>query len=596
MIGMVLVRCLKKLRVLLLRRSIACLGAWCMLAGCTSELVPGVDYILSDRTKETLTFFREHHPKLSCDELGVVQIGEETHMLKRQMGEILIILKKHKLGSVPQSLVEGVEYSRIRISTRNQGASVQEDLGVLAMILSAFGTICADSLELSDLKLGSWASGGAMARLFSKSPGEIALKSLKSGTLGRLEVPRCILRIKKLKIANSTELAIKWFQARVDMSQCRVNLIIDGNLELDTLEVVDGFGALAIVELRLYRIRQLSDLECKLLRKGPLPDTLVINSCFCLLTQRISEQICQNIVSNQWKRLHISKQLWKRLIMPRWGVRYICADLLTIDMTYFGNGRVFHSTPVPPMRNTIGLVKVLRIDFYEDRGDLTNGDLIRVLDWISRHFRGLVQIVLGTEAVLKKLVPFIEHNWFLILTNPGIASIKVADVECSLYQKKKGEFLCFSLSTWDLCKKGRLWEDLQKTCYAMLGFLSPEDQNRITCSGEVSEAGEDDIVCSICLSTLNELKDMNQTTPIDLCMLDKSGHTICSECLYALDQASRDTGSLACPVCRENIEYPVLRKKIKQTTQGPFRFLLSIASDDIEIISLPEQEPCKFGN
>ncbi|OAG32194.1 hypothetical protein NEDG_02113 [Nematocida displodere] len=578
-------------------------AAFCLLVltiavHCAEETAPNLhpDHILSPYTEQTLKFFSQSYSQQRPNNLKTGQRPEQAQILRKQTRPIHIILENYTLDLVPEKLAQGIEFSTLLlISTPRHSPNHPEPLftptrtstAVLQRILSALGTICADSLEFHGVKVDFWSSIESMAQRLGRAARGVGDGLYGLGMLDQATVPtRHSHSIKGLKIIATTVSSIKWVQKHLDMSQCRINLAIWGLMDLDSLELVDGFNVAGVEELFVNEVLSLSSLECKLLREGPLPSVLVIESPF-VTPFKISEKIIHQIVNNHWKLLRIHKCIWKRLMKPTKDTKppkHLSADTLVIDMSHFSGFHGFYLTPLPPMGNNQAIVKHLILSFHKFNSLIDCADIVRTLEWTSRHFRGLEKVRIGNEAEIWRPAPFVIRACVLLLTSPGLTSVRIANVECALYQKTKGTILGFSLEAWDFFKTGKLWDELCYTSQIMMGFLSPDIKEIIKNQDRIDDT---DALCSICMNSLDELKQMKYPIPVEVCVLDKAMHTVCSICLSALTKGSGPLQYIPCPICRGRIGFPFLRNKIKRNAGGRYYLLMGVYSTEIDVLSFP---------
>ncbi|OAG32196.1 hypothetical protein NEDG_02115 [Nematocida displodere] len=263
------------------------------IAHSTEEIVQSSspEHIVSPYTKQTIRFFSRSYFENHHSTLEIVKTHEETHILKKQRNSVVVSLQKHNLHSVPEKLVQGIEFSTLKITSAGPIFPIRVDSAVLNKILCALGSIVADSLELYGLDVNA----------MNTSPSSIQrvawalVRHKKHKTVPA--PPTCILNIKQLLVTSVSSPTIKWFLAYSDMSQCRISLVISGGQELDSLEFLDDFKAAAIVELEILDILRLDSLDCKLLRDGPMPDVLTLGAR-TPISRTMSRQIHPNTNPN----------------------------------------------------------------------------------------------------------------------------------------------------------------------------------------------------------------------------------------------------------------------------------------------------------
>ncbi|OAG30745.1 hypothetical protein NEDG_02216 [Nematocida displodere] len=564
-----------------LRCHVLCLIVLCVIVGCAEETVPAplLRHIVSPYTVQTIAFFERSGSDDWPNMLVSVEIDGQRCILKKQTQAIRISLEKYTLETVPEQLAQGIEFDILIMVPNDRDKIAQFDPAVLEKILCVFGTICADILDFSNLDL----DGSRIKNMIQRMGRSV-------GRLGRTETPelapatpitKCILTIKTLLIQKNTLPTIIWLQKRLDLTQCRINLTIRGELQLKSLELVDRFGAASIETLWVLGINTLGSLECKLLREGPLPEELAIleKTSICPI---ISEEIAHNIITKEWRALVVSMVMWKKLMNPSNQPKLFTAGELVIYIPHYGMFTMPPAPSLPVMGDNIATAKSLTIHCYDRNGLVYSPIITPIIDWISRHFRGLEDLVVGGPYIENNFAEFFQKNQVEITTNPGLTSIGVGDVEC-LYSPPRTEVLCLSLEAWKLYKSGKLADELART-QTDLSVLSPEHQTMIMSQEEM--AADDDDPCCVCLSTITDLKSDNPNT--ELCILDSPKHPICIACLDDLICSGRRAGLIKCPSCRKEHMLPFVKNKVRQNSQGVF--VITIPAP-LHVLSFPRPTP-----
>ncbi|OAG28874.1 hypothetical protein NEDG_01013 [Nematocida displodere] len=550
--------------------------AWCVEGGDQD-----LDYCLSPYTDETIQFFSITRPIFSFHgKLKTVQIGTETHILKKQSELIEITLKRHTVDSIPDRFVQGIEFSHLKIGPAPPDGPQPSDMAVLNKILAAFVTISAETLELHGPNLVSEGFGRAAIQSLGAA-GQRAV----SGILGRLgmpeNAPKCILKTHNIRLSNVYPPTIKWLQERIDLSQCQTNLAIRGPLSLDNLELLDGFNAAGIGRLALYKLCRLGSLECKLLREGPFPDILVIDT-HIPAPPGASPQILHNIAQHHWKGLHIHQQIWEGVVNSAEDPKRLRMENLTIGMDRFSANGEPSTSLFSRLGDSQTTTRELVLKLQADTGPATPPLLIHTLEWVSRCFRGLEHLTIDAKATPNDLISFIADHQLEMTTNPTLTYIQIGKGVrwFPAIAKQKKTMLSLSLEAWELCTAGKLARELAQT-QTNLDQLSSEEQEMITLQRWI--ASESEFACATCKSTLADLKE---TTPApDICILDHPLHWVCSNCLGHLPESS--TGSVSCPVCRGSIRHPFLTNRIEKNSQGRFELTMAEIPDPRPVLSFP---------
>ncbi|OAG29779.1 hypothetical protein NEDG_00912 [Nematocida displodere] len=549
---------------------VLCLAVLLMLLRCTEEIAPPSELIASPYTKQTLKFFSRRPSSQPFRHLETVRLGKHTYIKKKQSGIVVISLKKHTVASIPKKIAPGIEFSTLLIESRDPSTAARHsDSAILHLILDAFGTICADTLEFCYLNNNSSDAGVNITRYFPwHRPGRTNPELTQRS--------RCSLNIKKLGIFEQSITAIKWFQEKIDLSQCRISLEIRGRLELDNLELLDGFNTGGVEKLVLIGFQRLSALDCQMLREGPLPHELTIDTPH-KLTPETSEQVIQNLAAHHWSFLWIPIKIWEDMMKPSGHPICLSVDNLILDME--DDGEIGWGEPIslPGMGDNQAKTKCLTVKFQANL-QITRFDLVFAFNWISVKFKELEKIVFAGGYSLSLVKAFVHNNQIDITTSPTLKSINVANIECMYAMEKNPPILCFSLDAWKLCSEGKL---LPKLTLAGLSRISVLNQELILSQKFVGNAS--DPLCVICQENLDELKETNPNTKI--CILDHPSHRVCSGCLdelyEGLDKTSR---CFNCPICRREIKYPFVTNTIQKTLQR--RFGLAMGTP-VSVLSFP---------
>ncbi|OAG29862.1 hypothetical protein NEDG_02211, partial [Nematocida displodere] len=400
-----------------LRCHVLCLIMLGVIVGCSDETSPTplLNHIVSPYTKQTKAFFVRSRSQYWSNRLETVQIDGQRCILREQLETTYIFLQNYTLETVPEHLAQGIEFDKLIILPDDKDNVAQCDPRVLEKILSALGTICADTLELYNLDLDD--SGG-------KKKSQRMARFL--GNFGRKETPelaspiaRYTLSIKTLLIRSTTLPAIDWFQKRLDLSHCQISLIIIGKLQLESLELLDGFNAGSIEALNLEGFMSLDSLECKLLREGPLPDKLVILTPWPIYP-KISKEIAGNILTKEWRLLVVPMEVWTDLMSPSNQPKHLTAAELAVYIPQHGVFTVIPISLTPSMGDNLATVKVLRFEFYTRHELMSAPKMMGIVDWISRYFRGLEKLVIEESPGKTGFCLFLQKNQVEITTNPGL--------------------------------------------------------------------------------------------------------------------------------------------------------------------------------
>ncbi|OAG30426.1 hypothetical protein NEDG_02229 [Nematocida displodere] len=558
--------CSPKAGFLVLRWSILYITAFFVFSDCTEVTFTNLDYIISPYTLQTLKFFSQdlQNPQ---DGLKNVEIDGKKHILKKQGQIYQLVLQNRSFGSIPENLVQGIEFETLKITQRGE-----MDPSTMNKVLHVLGTISAKTLHIKDLNIDN-------SNLDRPNVPQMWFGVMKPSNA---QVARCILNITNLCIIFITTNSIVWLQKRVDLSQSRITLVIRGGLDADNLEMVDGFNARRIVGLHLFHLRRVACLDCKLLCGSSLPDELIIVG-LNMTTPAILEQLTQNIVNNHWEVLRLPDWMWGEVMKPSKHPKQIRVGNLKIDMPNFTRTSNLQGVPLPKMGNNMAKVESFTLEFYNVKDLIISSDLIYTFEWLSTHFRDMKEFSVGTGFSLANLADFVKHNQFKITTIPSLASIKVSGIECGVYKAESavvGGVLCFSLDAWEVCMKGKLEQELSQTD---LNKLSPNDRDSIgikTWNGDETEA-----VCVVCKESFASFKENSSDSSTEIYILDHPSHIVCGVCLGGLIMSNKPI--LECPVCRREIKNHTIKKRIQRKDHGSFELTIGT---DLPILSFPSSD------
>ncbi|OAG31528.1 hypothetical protein NEDG_00003 [Nematocida displodere] len=197
------------------------------IAYCAEALapIPPLPHIVSPYIKQTIKFFGRCRSSSFPNRLETIQAGEEVHLLKRQAQPMAIALHKLTLRSVPEKLVPGIEFSSLLIKAATRSTYRPFRPAVMDKILRAFGTICANRLELWNIDTNGSIRGVNIIQTLTQV--------LSPRLEPELTRTKCVLSIRSFRIFGNDLPVIRWFQNQVDMSSCQINLMIRGPFSLD---------------------------------------------------------------------------------------------------------------------------------------------------------------------------------------------------------------------------------------------------------------------------------------------------------------------------------------------------------------------------
>ncbi|OAG29863.1 hypothetical protein NEDG_02212 [Nematocida displodere] len=544
------------------KKTLQCPVLWvsvfCVIVGCSMDL-PLPEYIVSPYTEQTIAFFEKSGSERLPNQLETIQIAGKRHILKKQSQPMDIDFDIYTLESVPDQLTQGIEFNKLSILT-TENRSINP--AVLEKILRVFGTVNAEILSFHN-------------RVTTASPDDLVQRferSLAHHNDSETAAPltRWVLNVKNLRVFSNTVLPIKQFQERVDLSQCQINLTLAGELELENLEVLDGFNARSIEVLILFYVKRLDSLDCKLFREGPLPSDLRIQSK-STLTPKISEEVARNMLANMWADLIIPMEVWVELFQPGEQPKHLTAEYLKIT---FSRGS---SIPVPVVGMARATVGFLSIELANANSVPTPTDLENTLEWVSINFEGLKSFGVWAQDVPPALRDFVRNNQFEITSIPTLTSIRVCGIECMC----GSNILCLSLEAWELFGCGKLGDELGQ---ADLSQLSPEQQAMVM---NREEMAADNDACHVCLCSADELRSSSPDTQISI--LDHPKHSVCCRCLDGMVKARGTVGPIMCPVCRQEHMLPLFKNQIERNTQGVFEvaILTPPLSSSLPVLTFP---------
>ncbi|OAG30418.1 hypothetical protein NEDG_02208 [Nematocida displodere] len=566
-----------------LRCHMLCLIVLCVIVGCADE-VSEPEYITSPYTKPTMDFFEKSGFEEWPNRLATVQIDKKRCILKRQPKTIYIFLQNYTLETVPQYLAREIEFSTLTITPRRKDKVTRTNPAVLEKILSALGTVCADTLVFSNLDLDGSGSENKIQRM---------------GHFGRKETPevappitRCILGIKTLWIRSNTLPAISWLQKRLDLSLCQINLKISGKLELENLELLDGFNAGYIEVITLEDFKRLDSLDCKLFRESPLPEELTISTTSPIFP-KISEEIARNIISKEWNLLVVPLQVWTDLMSPGSSPKLFIAANLTVYIPQHGMFGEFKNSSLSTLGDDTATVKSLTFKIYTRRWLMSSTlTMAGIINWISREFRGLEELnVWGAPG--EDRFACIRENQVEITTNPTLKGIWVDGAEC-MYNPDTNPgatILCFSLEAWEAYMRGTLGDELAQSltqgdlALSDLSRLSTKQQARVM-NREKMDADVE--ACCVCLCIVSDLKATNSNA--DMCILDyPTTHIVCESCLGDILGDGKGDGKVIWRrLYRKKHMLPLVKNRIERNSQGMLVITMPIPPS---VMSFPRATP-----
>ncbi|OAG29864.1 hypothetical protein NEDG_02213 [Nematocida displodere] len=385
-----------------LRCHLLCLIVLCVIVGCSDDS-SDEEHIVSPYTEQTMEFFERSGSDVRPNVLETIEIDGERCILKKQTQAVRISLEKYTLETVPEQLAQGIEFDRLVVEP-----SGPVDPAVLEKILSAFGTINAEWLDLADLEIDD------PSPYNDEHP----------------RTPMCALNVDTFQVTTTPKTTIEWLQKRVVLSGFPIELVIDCMPNFGNLEVLDGFCAGEIISLMLYGIDNLDSLDCKLLREGPLPDELVLHSNTPTAPE-ISEQITRNMLSNRWHMLTVPVSVWH--VLAESSAQYnspVSADYLTIGLPL--GGKLARTA----VKKKQAEVENLVIEFHEDQPLVTRQDMTSALVWASRSFEGLQSLSIVSEPDAIDEADLASNNHFEITATPATAVVMVNQVLCGVARKR----------------------------------------------------------------------------------------------------------------------------------------------------------------
>ncbi|OAG29110.1 hypothetical protein NEDG_01249 [Nematocida displodere] len=549
------------------------------------------EHIVSQHTEQTIKFFSRSRSESYPNVLNTIHIAGSTCLAKNQTATpYKIALNQYTLASVPEHLVGGLVFNALLIEP-SIGSSrfVPFDRAVLCKILQAFGTINANIFQVTGLNFGEPAPGITQ---HSRQP------TRSARTLGRPQAPtqtppedatpspaqaqtRCHLKINSLRLVFTTQAAIKWVLDQIEIESPQIEVEIRGQIELDSLEVLDVLHPISIRMLRLCGFTRFGSLDCKLLREGPMPEELIIDTP-TPLSLKIPDQVIYSMVDSYWKALTLPMEAWAVLMKPAEHPKTLAVSSLKLYIPIHSSLGEFQLALSPPMGDAQVAANSLNITFWNSSDLVTPAALVQTLDWTSRHFIDMLSLVVGFKHTLTDLTAFVRKNQFLITTSP-LTKLRIAGIDCLFQQNPDANsVLHMSLDAWDRCTEGTLSHELTKT-RSDISVLSSGEQEMITNQKWIGE--ESDSSCAVCLATVDELK--NTSPPVDICILDHPEHRVCSGCLDKMVSEGDATGRIGCPMCRGVLKTPLQKQSIHKNDQDGFVLTSDTTSDKSDILSFP---------
>ncbi|OAG31162.1 hypothetical protein NEDG_01575 [Nematocida displodere] len=578
----------KKVCKKLLTCQILCLVGVCMAATYSKPQATPNECEIELLSIKTVSFFSKSSSLEHPNKLFLFHSEGKDLVEMNQRNPMYIALDQYTQQQIPELLTRGLNFD---ILTIGQPKDTKTDRVVLTKVLAALSTIWADTLEFVGIDVDE-----LRPKPYIANPGQRTLAGVReetrdcSGSLSNQKLPKpsppstytCVAHIKNLKFSSVGQLSIAWLQKHLDMSQSQITLILVDAIEIDGLEVLDGFKIGAIVKLWIGDFLRCDSLDCRLLRDGPLPQELVITGLYTV-TPHLPKEVARRIIKHRWSVLTMPSHIWELLMSPIELTSCIYVDKLAINMVYFDGLSTFCSTSLPVIRHNMGQANLLTINFQAEDDTLTEDNLCYILDWVCKQFIDLTDLQIGSSTALAHIPSCVTNKLFILETLPSLTTIMVGDKEAEIFQDVSKRLLCLSLDAWEslLTRRPNVWLDLGFNSGSHVSLLSSSEQEMLACHTWVGTPGE--ILCGECYTQLHRFKETRPS--VQICFLEHPKQRICSDCLIRLFNSGELSRKL--PSFKLSKKVLPLKNIIESDHRGGFYLKLPVTTPPRPLLSFP---------
>ncbi|OAG29881.1 hypothetical protein NEDG_01428, partial [Nematocida displodere] len=497
---------------------------------CAAGRSPG-HYLESPYTKSTLKFFEKSGCKLTTN-----MVGEEVYIAKEQENTVQIHLNKYREEDIPEHLVDGLAFAELTISDRfvfDPNKNPTTNLGVTEKILLALGTICAHTLVISGIRFEE------VANLHNEQPsGWWAVYAWLFGCEPYLMVYTVT---KQLELGNMSDISTRWFLARLDVSDCELNLHINIDFSTPNLWFLDDFKPKMLLGLYAWYLPNLSILDCAPLKRSQVLNDLVIGGnvegFFCP-----SSETLQAIGSKQWIRMLMPLEVWG-CIAPAVGKSF-AADTLTITAKHFPSLVAMWETEHEYQEKAS--VKRLDLNLFEIDTTQTLEHCIKsILAWEERCFKNIEELKLSIHTRTKNTQILIKSQQVYIEE-----AIKVRRQDRNLNRKHTSNLPRDKNNLWIMPNGYHHWA----TGKIVVKIKNAAENGARTRTVLHVGIPSEHYTCLKCYITLDKVTE--PLPSFDSCyvgLVSMDGHMICFSCYQAASGNGHEDvpgGRFYCPHCK----------------------------------------------
>ncbi|OAG31305.1 hypothetical protein NEDG_01783 [Nematocida displodere] len=519
--------------------------------GATDSELP--QCLSSPHTAPTLAFF-----VVSGCELETQSRDGVVYIVKNQeWRQTKIHLNKYTLKNVPTTLVSGMVFGNLTI---DQDYTPTQDLAlnraVLEKIFRALGTISANRLiidgvvnitepkkNISVLKRGLKALTSPCTSFSGSLPDPDPTPNSNpspSPNPNRL----LLVNTKHLWLRYMSEASIQWFLEHLDACNCELSLWIEGISNITNLQFLDSFNPMALVDLSLLNLKNLSNIDCVLLKEKKILFGLELSETQTNLCA--SSETLQAIGTKPWDWLTMPMNLWDIVACEASG--FVAVNNLNIvaDFTE-SNDLVWHAT-YPEKASVTKLTLTLTQTCPKSAQTLK-----KIFGWVDACFVDTVRVKIVAIDAEHPLMPLGYQYLSLESLLPEVRFLECKlTLEHTMHLYSSKSVLWISPDAYHMWASGQLNEEMEAVTHNLLycvegstptpPFLPPARPNLNPACFE----------CGISLDAIQKMNSPRSRPYVGI--VCEGGHMACQPCLKKLARAQKDTNApLSCPHCHSDI-------------------------------------------
>ncbi|OAG32291.1 hypothetical protein NEDG_02042 [Nematocida displodere] len=504
-------------------------------------------YIVSPHTSSTLVFFS----RSNCSLDTTTTLNKSVCIVRKQQKPKHIYLNKYELNDIPEQIVPGIEFERLKIEGSGIVESKAPDTLLLEKVFAAFRMLTVNTLEivgLRDLPFPETKafSLGEPAINYNPEPKLLALSNLQCLVIRETATP-AILSFFNLLEAINTPIVLK----------------IESGSHIASLRFLDLISLDAVRELWVVNHWGLLQLDCLMLQNGKVTDGLFIKRSLANLKQPPQPQTIAGIIGKKWASLHIPEALFGLLIS---GNNTTTAKHLQIDIdigigigvdTGIGAGINTKHQPKPKTypgfhtgKPKSSVEHLVLAPGSSATGSRDPEELKKVLSWVVGSFKDVktLDIIYIFDP---QLYQFVMNTTIDIDGFPDLYRLTMSEEHCQLYSAPGLVYLPASAYTdW---ANGSLLKSLVQTCPEALAVLTKSTRSLL--SPPINPA--QDLVCPRCQRVLNTKNTgPSDPEPEQIGVIDAAGHILCQSCLKELLTKRDEAGeAIICPTCHAEVPF-----------------------------------------